>query len=141
MTEAGNRLVLVIGLGCQRGCPASVLSDLIEVCLLERQLALSDISALASIDSKSDEGGLLEVAQRLQLPLGFFSADQLAGFEARLTHRSQIAFDNTGCYGVAESAALAMASRLSGKDSKLLIERRANSRATFALASPVLPLL
>jgi cobalt-precorrin 5A hydrolase len=107
---------------------------LIEVSLLEQRLSLSDITALASIESKSNESGLLEVAELLRLPLGFFSADELIIFDKQLSHRSQIVFDVTGCYGVAESTALAMASRLTGKNSRLLIQRRASSRATFALA-------
>lgn len=124
----------VIGLGCQRDCPASVLQGLIEVSLLEHRLSLSDITALASIDSKASEAGLLELAERLDLPLAFFSAEELAAFEPQLSHHSQIAFDSTGCYGVAESAALAMAARLGGSSARLVIERRNSSRATFALA-------
>lgn len=134
MNEAGCRPTLVIGLGCQRGCPASVLQGLIEVNLLEHRLRLADITALASIDIKSSEAGLLELAEQLRLPLGFFSADELSAFETQLSHRSEIAFDSTGCHGVAESAALAMASRLSGSPARLVIERRNSSRATFALA-------
>nr|WP_314579805.1 cobalamin biosynthesis protein [uncultured Pseudomonas sp.] len=134
MNETGNRPTLVIGLGCQRDCPGSVLMGLIEVSLLEHRLSLSDITALASIESKSNEPGLLEVAEQLRLPLGFFSAEELSGFEAHLSHRSQIVFDVTGCYGVAESAALAMASHLSKSPVSLLIPRRTSSRATLALA-------
>ncbi|WP_296261425.1 MULTISPECIES: cobalamin biosynthesis protein [unclassified Pseudomonas] len=126
---------LVIGLGCQRGCPVSVLEGLIEVSLLEHRLTLADICALASIDLKSSESGLLDLAERLALPLAFFSAEELAAFEVQLSHRSQIAFESTGCHGVAESAALAMASRLSGSPARLVIERRNSSRATFALAA------
>jgi len=134
MNAEGNRPVLVIGLGCQNGCPASVLMGLIEASLLEQRLSLSDITALASIESKSKESGLLKVAELLRLPLGFFSANELIVFDEHLSHRSQIVFDVTGCYGVAESAALAMAFRLTGKNPRLLIQRRASSRATFALA-------
>lgn len=137
MKNGAERPILVIGLGCQRGCPASVLQGLIEVSLLEHRLALSDITALASIDVKSTEAGLLELAEHLALPLTFFSSDELTRFEPQLSHRSQITFDSTGCYGVAESTALAMAARLSGAQATLLIERRNSSRATFALASPL----
>ncbi len=132
--SAGTPPILVIGLGCQRGCSAASLLSLIEASLLEHQMTLSEITALASINRKSSEPGLLELAEQLRLPLGFFSADELAGFELQLSHRSQIAFISTGCYGVAESAALAMACRLGNSSAKLLIERRTASQATFALA-------
>jgi cobalt-precorrin 5A hydrolase len=135
MNEAAAKPILVIGLGCQRGCPALVLRGLIEVTLVEHQLALSDITALASIDRKSQEPGLLELAEELGLPLHFFSAEEMAAFEPQLTHRSLIAYDTTGCYGVAESAALALSTCLTGRPSRLLIQRRSSSRATFSLAT------
>lgn len=134
MNNGSHRPVRVIGLGCQRGCRAAEFLALIEVSLGEHHLTLSDITALASIDFKSSEGGLLELAEQLGLPLGLFSADELNVLEPHLSHRSQTVFDHTGCYGVAESAALAMASRLTGSPGKLLINRRRGLRVTFALA-------
>lgn len=126
------RPTLVAGLGCQRGCSANALLELIEHSLRNHGLQLKDLAALASIDLKSDEPGLLELARQLGLPLGLFSAAQLQPYEAQLTYRSSVTFQHTGCYGVAESAALALASR-SGK-AALLIPRVNSRPATFALA-------
>jgi cobalt-precorrin 5A hydrolase len=64
--------------------------------------------------------------------LSFFSPEQLTAYESQLSYRSEIAFEHTGCYGVAESAALASASQ-SGV-AELLIPRQKSSHATFALA-------
>lgn len=124
--------MLVAGLGCQRGCSANALLELIEHSLRDHGLQLQALGALASIDLKSDEPGLFELARQLDLPLRFFSAAQLQPYEAQLTHRSPVAFQHTGCYGVAESAALALASR-SGT-AALLIPRVNSQLATFALA-------
>ncbi|WP_426139326.1 cobalamin biosynthesis protein [Pseudomonas sp. DWP3-1-2] len=124
---------LVAGIGCQRGCSARTLFELIEPTLERHGLQLQDLSALASIDIKSNEPGLLELARQLGLPLIFFSSAQLAPFESQLTHRSPLAFQHTKCHGVAESAALALASR-SGP-ATLLIPRLKSQQATFALAS------
>jgi cobalt-precorrin 5A hydrolase len=123
---------LVVGLGCQRGCSAAALLDLIEYSVQHHDLRIQDISALASIDLKSEEPGLLELARQLGLPLHFFSAQQLTVHESQLSHCSQITFERTGCYGVAESAALALAS-LSGT-AELVITRQKAPQATFALA-------
>ncbi|WP_095094004.1 cobalamin biosynthesis protein [Pseudomonas sp. Irchel 3A5] len=124
--------ILVAGLGCQRGCSAAALLELIEHSLEAHDLRLQDISALASIDLKSQEPGLLELAIQRDLPLSFFNAEQLATYESQLSHRSQIAFEHTGCFGIAESSALALASQ-SGS-AELLIPRQKSSQATFALA-------
>ena len=127
------RPTLVAGLGCQRGCSADAMLELIESSLRVHDLELQDLTALASIDLKSNEPGLLDLARLLRLPLTVFNAQQLTSYEAQLTHRSLTAFEHTGCYGVAESAALALASR-SGP-ARLLIPRVKNQQATFALAS------
>ncbi|MCQ3000862.1 cobalamin biosynthesis protein [Pseudomonas syringae] len=127
-----KRPTLVVGLGCQRDCSAGALLELIERSLESHNLRFEDISALASIDLKSQEPGLLELANQLDLPLSFFNAEQLAVYEPQLSHRSQIAHDHTGCYGIAESSALALASQ-SGS-TELLITRQKSSQATLALA-------
>ena len=134
MTEAGTAPTLVVGLGCQRGCPVSTLRALLDQALQAHQIELHQISALASIDLKRDEHGLIELAAQLALPLMYFSSEQLAGYQGQLSHRSEIAFERTGCYGIAESAALALAEQLARAPSKLLITRQKYAQATLALA-------
>jgi cobalt-precorrin 5A hydrolase len=136
--DSADRLLWAVGLGCQRGCSALELRQLIEDSLCECRLKPSDIAGLASIDNKADEAGLLELGHALGLAVEFFSADDLAAYEPQLSHRSDIAFERTGCYGVAESAALAMATRLSGSPATLVIPRRKSPHATFALATAIL---
>lgn len=126
--------ILVIGLGCQRGCPASTLRALLEQTLLAHGIGLHQVRALASIDLKRDEPGLLELAGQLALPLTCFSAEQLSGYEQRLGHRSEIAFERTGCYGIAESAALALADQLGTPPATLLVPRQRGPMSTLALA-------
>ena len=138
MNELRVRPLWVVGLGCQRGCSALELRQLMEDCLRECLLELKDVAGLASIDGKSAEAGLLELGNSLGLTVGFFSARELAAHEAQLSHRSDIAFERTGCYGVAESAALAMATRLTGSPATLAIPRRRSPHATFALATAIL---
>jgi cobalt-precorrin 5A hydrolase len=135
MSDSRERPLWVVGLGCQRGCSALELKQLMEDCLRECQLEPGDIAALASIDSRAGEAGLLELGQAMGLTVGFFSAGDLGVYESQLSYRSDIAFERTGCYGVAESAALAMATRLSGSPAALIIPRRKSPHATFALAS------
>lgn len=134
MTNASTAPTLVVGLGCQRGCPVSTLRALLDQALQAHQFQLQQITALASIDLKRDEPGLIELAAQLALPLIYFSSEQLAGYQPRLSHRSEIAFERTGCYGIAESAALALAEQLGQAPAKLLITRQKYAQATLALA-------
>jgi cobalt-precorrin 5A hydrolase len=125
---------LVVGLGCQRGCDVDTLLALFNNALDEGGIERQRITALASIDRKQDEPGLLALAKALNLPLQFLGPEQLAAYEARLSHKSAVAFAHTGCYGVAESAALALAEHLSRAPASLLITRKKTAQATFALA-------
>ena len=134
MTDTGTAPTLVVGLGCQRGCPVTTLRALLDQALQAHQIELHQIKALASIDLKRDEPALVELAEQLALPLTYFSSEQLAGYEPQLSHHSQIAFERTGCYGIAESAALALAEQLIQAPAKLLISRQKYAQATLALA-------
>ena len=134
MTDNSAVPTLVVGLGCQRGCPVSTLRALLDQALQAHRIELSQVKALASIDLKREEPGLIELAAQLALPLMYFSSEQLAGYQPQLSHRSDIAFERTGCYGVAESAALALAEQLAQAPAKLLISRQKYAQATLALA-------
>ena len=123
-----------VGLGCRRGCPAETLGHLLEQTLKANDLPPAAVAGLASIDLKHDEPGLQQLAQRLNVPLLFFSAAQLAAFEQRLSHRSVVAYQHSGCYGVAESAALALAEHLAGP-ARLCVTRTLLSDASLALAT------
>ena len=127
-------MTYVVGLGCQRGCDAATLLSLFDAALAEGGIERHRVTALASIDRKQNEPGLLALARWLDLPLRCFSAGQLAVYEARLSHKSAVAFAHTGCYGIAESAALALAERLAQEPSSLVIRRQKYAQATFALA-------
>ncbi|MFK7607303.1 MULTISPECIES: cobalamin biosynthesis protein [unclassified Pseudomonas] len=135
MTESVAGPILVIGLGCRQGCSAEHLIALIEHSLANAGIAVSAISALASIYTKQHEPGLLQVATQLNISFEVFSAEQLAPFSSKLSHHSTVAFEHTGCFGVAESAALALAERLGHGSASVLITLQKSSVATFALAS------
>jgi cobalt-precorrin 5A hydrolase len=135
MKDLGTAPTLVVGLGCQRGCPVSTLRALLDQALQAHQIELRQVKALASIDLKRDEPALFELAEQLGLQMMYFSSEQLARYQPRLSHRSDIAFERTGCYGVAESAALALAEQLANGPARLLIPRQKYAQATLALAA------
>ncbi|KII35150.1 cobalamin biosynthesis protein CobE [Pseudomonas fluorescens] len=134
MTTVSTAPTLVVGLGCQRGCPVSTLRALLDQALQAHQIEIHQVKALASIDLKRNEPALIELAEQLGLQVMYFSSEQLAGYQTQLSHHSDIAFERTGCYGVAESAALALAEQLANAPAKLLIPRQKYAQATLALA-------
>ncbi|MEX5344011.1 cobalamin biosynthesis protein [Pseudomonas sp. I2] len=125
---------LYAGFGCRQGCPADTLQALLRGALAAHGLAPALLRGIASIDLKANEPGLQELARRLALPLVLFSPAQLHAFEPLLSHRSATTFQHSGCWGVAESAALALASQAQGP-AALRVTRQVLGPATLALAS------
>ncbi|MCM5703652.1 cobalamin biosynthesis protein [Larsenimonas salina] len=126
-----------LGMGCERGCEVDHLEALVRSCLNARGLAQGDIHAIASIDLKADEVGLIELASRWQVPFRTFTAAQLFEFDDALTQRSEIVYREVGVYGVAEAAALASAHALTGATDdacELILPKQKTRRATCAIA-------
>jgi cobalt-precorrin 5A hydrolase len=126
--------ILVAGMGCEQRCPMESLADLMESTLAGHDLEASSVSAIASIDLKRNEPGLLQLAERLEIPAFFYPAATLLRYTKRLSRISELVYRETGCYGVAEAAALSHAERMAGQRAELLIVKQKNARATFALA-------
>jgi cobalt-precorrin 5A hydrolase len=124
---------LFAGFGCRRGCPVDTLAALLRRTLAEHALPLAALQGIASIQPKAREPGLLALAERLGLPFVCFEAKHMLGFEHLLSQRSEVAFAQTGCWGVAESAALALAGTGSATP-RLHTPRQVLGGATLALA-------
>ncbi|MFJ4430759.1 cobalamin biosynthesis protein [Pseudomonas sp. NPDC089395] len=124
---------LYAGFGCRRGCPVDVLDTLLRQSLASQGLALDALRGIATISLKADEPGLRQLALRHGLILVVFDVGQLQAFEPLLSHRSAPAYAHSGCWGVAESTALALASRELGSAS-LRVTRQSHGPATVALA-------
>jgi cobalt-precorrin 5A hydrolase/precorrin-3B C17-methyltransferase len=122
--------VLALGIGCERFCPAEEIAELARASLAEAGLAAGAVGAIVSIELKADEPGIHALAQSLGVPARFFPAARLLAETPRLTRRSEAAFRATGCWGVAEGAALAAA----GPAGALVVPRRQSRRATCAIA-------
>jgi cobalt-precorrin 5A hydrolase/precorrin-3B C17-methyltransferase len=128
--------VLALGIGCERFCPAEEIAALAHTSLAEAGLAAEAVAAIVSIELKSDEPGIHALAQSLGIAARFFTSSRLLGETARLTQRSEAAFRATGCWGVAEGAALAA----TGRDGELVVARRQSRHATCAVARAPAPL-
>lgn len=128
------RPIYVVGMGCERGCPADHLHELLEHCLQQAGIELAQVAAITSIDVKADEVGLIELAANLQKPYRTFSAAQLNTVESQLSTRSDYIFSVVGVYGVAESAALYDARALTGDSAELVLNKQKTPRATCSIA-------
>ena len=115
---------LVAGVGCSRGAEADEILALLDETLHEAGLSRESVATLASIDVKSDEAGLLEAAERLDVPIRFHPAGTLACVE--VPNPSQVVAEAVGTPSVAEASVLA-------SGAKLVQEKRKSANATVAV--------
>ena len=122
--------VLALGVGCERGTPSEELIALVTETLAQEVLSPQAIACVASLDLKADEKAVHDLAAALNVPARFFTAAELEAQAPRLVTPSEVVFAETGCHGVAEGAALAVA----GPDSELIVPKVKGQRVTMAVA-------
>lgn len=123
--------LLSVGVGCKRGTSVQRLEAAVRGALLDAHLALESMEALASIDRKSDEPGLLALAERWGVPCRFYTADELRAVPGAFT-ASAFVQSVTGVDNVCERSAVR-----SAEGGTLLVRRRAGDGVTVAVARKV----
>lgn len=122
--------VFTLGVGCERGTSTEELGALVEQTLAQSNISPHALAGLYSVDLKSDERAVHEVAGALGVCARFFTPATLESLTPRLENPSEIVFKEVGCHGVAEAAALAGA----GDAATLTVAKRKSTRATCAIA-------
>ncbi len=115
---------LVAGVGCSRGANADEILDLLGASLEESGLSHQSVAAFASIDMKRDEVGLLEAAERMDIPVHFHPAEVLSTIEA--PNPSEVVQQAVGTPSVAEAAVVS-------SGAELVLEKRKSTNVTVAI--------
>lgn len=95
---------VMLGMGCDRNTSLQTLQEALELTLKQAGITHSQVTGIATIDKKSDETGLLQLAEQCGWPLHFFSAEQLAAVE--VPNPSEVVMKYMGTPAVAEAAAM-----------------------------------
>ncbi|MUL43142.1 precorrin-3B C(17)-methyltransferase [Streptomonospora sp. PA3] len=122
---------LVVGVGSARGAAAEEVGALIDASLDEAGLAPASVRALATVDVKADEEGILRAARDRGWPVRVFAAADLAGVE--VPNPSEAVRAEVGTPSVAEAAALRAAAD-DGAGADLVAAKRKSANATAAVA-------
>lgn len=99
-----SQAVFTLGLGCDRGTSVATLAEAVAQALARLNLEHPAVMGLASIDIKADEPCMHALAQRLDCPIRFYSAQQLA--VVPVPNPSAMVLRHTGTPSVSEAAAL-----------------------------------
>ncbi|HEY5988752.1 MAG TPA: precorrin-3B C(17)-methyltransferase [Streptosporangiaceae bacterium] len=116
---------LVVGVGASRGVSSEEVLGLIEEALAGAGLSAASVTAVATVEAKAREDGIVEATRRRGWPLITHPADRLASVP--VPSPSDAALAAVGTASVAEAAALASAD-------DLVVPKRKSAMATVAVA-------
>ena len=114
-------------MGCNRNTRADEIRQFLVNKLLRYGLSLNSLKCIATIDIKSDESGLQEVARSLHIPIRFFTREELSGIDS--PNSSEIVNQHIGVPSVCEAAAV-----LASERGELIVPKQISLNVTLAIA-------
>jgi cobalt-precorrin 5A hydrolase len=127
---AGDKTMIVAGIGCKRGTTSEEIVSLISAVLATHDIAREKLDAIATEMLKADEAGIADAARQLSVPLVRCPLPDLDGIADQvITHSSRVRAIK-GVPSIAEASALLAA----GHNARLLGARIAAANATCAIA-------
>ncbi|QCP52342.1 cobalamin biosynthesis protein CbiG [Trinickia violacea] len=120
---------LTLGIGCRRFASAEQIDAAVRAALGAH--SLDDVRAVATIDAKAQEPGLVAFCARHGLPLEVFTRAQIEALAATLTLTpSPAALAHLGVDGVCEPCAL-----LASRGGRLIVGKTVRDGVTAAVAT------
>jgi len=121
--------ILVAGMGCRRGVTRQALDAHLQQVFHARGVSVNSLSKIVSVDLKADEPGLLALARTLNVPIEFYTKDQLNQV-TRVPTPSSLVNKHIGVQSVCEAAAM-----LATGQTRLLAPKTAGRTVTLAIAA------
>ncbi|EFV76407.1 cobalamin biosynthesis protein [Cytobacillus oceanisediminis] len=118
---------IVLGIGCNRGTSMAEIEQVIDETLAEMKLSKKSVKAVASINLKKNEAGLLELTSKYNWPFVTYTPEELN--ETPMQNPSDTVFKYTGAYGVSEPASMRYANA-----KELLLEKKKSGNVTISIA-------
>lgn len=119
----------VVGMGCRKNKASEELLAFYQETLEQAMVEPGEVYALASIDKKKDEPGLLAISARMRIPFFTYTAEELNRVGA-CVHSSEFVKAQVGVDNVCERAAFAGC----GVSGWLIYEKHAFDGMTIAIA-------
>ena len=118
---------IVVGMGCRKGKSLEELEGFFLSTIAEYKIDIAAVIAIATIDIKRDEAGLVELASKYQLPLVTYSAGELACVEGDF-EVSEFVENTVGVSDVSARAAKAL-----GKHGDFLLKKKKENGMTISI--------
>ena len=121
--------ILHLGVGCKRNTPAENIHRAVQAVLEGANLSPRALKSVASIDIKRDEAGLIEYCASTNLPVTFYSAEELRAVEGNFS-ASNFVQNTVGVDNVCERAAM----RAAGEGATRIVNKTCLDVVTVAIA-------
>lgn len=118
---------VTVGIGCRKGISLEAVEDLFYQVFKEQKLSVHSIGKICSIDIKKEEAALRQLADKLKVPLQFFTAEELEQLPGEFTS-SDFVNQITGVNNVCERTAVL------GSKGALIVKKQALNGVTVAIA-------
>lgn len=119
---------LVAGIGCHRDTSFEELQEFLFNILSRFALAVRSLKCLASVDRRADAAGLLSLAKDLDVPIKFFTSQELNAVQT-VENPSAMAKKHIGVESVCEAAAI-----LGSHQGRLIVPKQSTKNITVAVA-------
>ncbi len=116
----------ILGIGCKKGKSEAEIREVIEESIHTIPLFMHQICAIASIDAKKEEGGILAISDKERIPFFTYSAEALQEVQGEF-HESEFVRQQMGVGSVCERAAVL-------PDHQLIFPKFAKNGVTVAIA-------
>lgn len=120
--------VLHMGIGCKKDTPVQQIEQAVFDILEEENIVMEAIKAVATIDLKQNEKGILSFCEQYQKQIHIFSSEQLSNVKGTISH-SDFVEQVTGVDNVCERAALC-----SAENGSIIVNKRVKNGVTISLA-------
>lgn len=124
---------IVAGVGCKKGTPVDKIEHAVQEAFAKAGLRMEALCAVASIDLKKEEAGLLEFCETRNVPFETYAAEELQAVPGTYS-ASEFVSGVTGVDNVCERSAVKYASEHGANDGELLLRKQAQDGVTVALS-------
>ena len=118
----------VLGIGCRKGVSEEKIEKFVMDTLEKNDISPKSLRAIASIDLKKDEKGLLEFGKKNNLPCVFFTSDELSALPDKGYSESEFVRSITGVDNVCERSAVT-----ASKNGTIILKKTANDGITMSI--------
>jgi cobalt-precorrin 5A hydrolase len=119
--------ILSVGVGCNRNTDVKEIFASVKDVFAKFNLSINSINNIATIEAKADEQGILELARVLNVPVRFFSPEELDRAGSVPTP-SEVVKKHMGVASICEAAAI-----LASRRGKLLVPKQVMKNVTVAV--------